>query len=128
MKNSIRLSALFMLFSTGIFAAVPVKHTSPKIASIKGMVTFSTLPSRRGIEIKINENIPGKALVMIYNYENDVVWKDALGEKRGLEKGYILNQLDNGNYTIEVTLNKQMVRKTAHVYYKGDSKLVNIRS
>ncbi len=38
---------------------------------------------------------------MIYNYENDVVWKDALGEKRGLDKGYILNQLDNGNYTIE---------------------------
>jgi len=48
-------------------------------------------------------------------------------DNKSMEKGYILNQLDNGNYTIEVTLNKQVVKKTAHVYYKGDSKLVAIR-
>ena len=91
------------------------------------MVTFSPVPSKRGVEIKVNENAPGKALVIIYNYENDMVWKDVLSKKKGMDKAFILNQLDNGNYTIEVTLNKQVVKKIAHVYYKGDSKLVAIK-
>jgi len=126
MKNSFKLTALFLLATTGLFAAVPSK-TKTKVALKKDMVTFSTLPSRRGIEIKVNKDAPGKAIVMIYNYENDVVWKDVMKDNKSMEKGYILNQLDNGNYTIEVTLNKQVVKKTAHVYYKGDSKLVAIR-
>lgn len=126
MKNSFKLTALFLLATTGLFAAVPSK-TKTKVALKKDMVTFSTLPSRRGIEIKVNKDAPGKAIVMIYNYENDVVWKDAMKDNKNMEKGYILNQLDNGNYTIEVTLNKQVVKKTAHVYYRGDSKLVTIR-
>lgn len=128
MKNSIKLSALLLLAGTGIFAAgATAKPIHPMTPSIKGMVTFSPVPSRRGVEIKVNENAPGKALVIIYNYENDMVWKDVLSQKKGMDKAYILNQLDNGNYTIEVTLNKQVVKKTAHVYYKGDSKLVAIR-
>jgi len=126
MKNSFKLTALFLLATTGLFAAVPSK-TKTKVALKRDMVTFSALPSRRGIEIKVNKDAPGKAIVMIYNYENDVVWKDAMKDNKNMEKGYILNQLDNGNYTIEVTLNKQVVKKTAHVYYRGDSKLVTIR-
>jgi hypothetical protein len=127
MKNSIKLSALLLLAGTGIFAAgATAKPIHPMSSSIKGMVTFSTIPTRRGVEIKVKEN-PGKALVIIYNYENDMVWKDILSNKKGMDKSYVLSQLDNGNYTIEVTLNKQVVKKIAHVYYKGDSKLVTIR-
>ncbi len=43
MKNSIKLSALFLLFSTGLFAATPAKPGKAKAASINDMVTFSTL-------------------------------------------------------------------------------------
>jgi hypothetical protein len=127
MKNLIRLTALFLLAVTGVFAAAPAKPTSSKAASIKKMITFSVLPTRKGIEVNVDKNAPGKALVIIYNWNNDVVWKDKLSPDKVMDKGYILNQLDNGNYTIEVTLNKQVIRKTAHVYYKGDSKLVTIR-
>jgi hypothetical protein len=131
MKNSIKLSALLLLFSAGLFAAAPKKPVSPKTPSIKGMVTFSTLATRRGIEVKVDKNAPGKAIVMIYNWNNDVVWKDVMKNKPGMEKGmdkaFILNQLDNGNYTVEVTLNKQVVKKIAHVYYRGDAKWVSIR-
>src|SRR5258707_14366095 len=35
MKTSIKLLALFLLTSTGLFAAAPAKPTSPKAASIK---------------------------------------------------------------------------------------------
>jgi hypothetical protein len=128
MKNSIRLSALFLLASTGIFATASAKPASPKTSSIKSMVTFYEMPTRKGVEIKVNKDAPGKALIIIYNWNNDVVWKDKLSPDKVMDKAYNLSQLDNGNYTIEVTLNKQVVKKIAHVYYKGDSKLVQIRS
>jgi hypothetical protein len=127
MKNSIKLSALFLLFSTGLFAAVPAKPGNVKASSINRMVTFSTLPSKRGIQISVDKNAPGKAVVLIYNWDNDVIWKDAIKKDKGMQKTYILNTLDNGNYTVEVLINKQMVRRTAHVYYKGDAKMVTIR-
>ena len=127
MKNAFKLSALLLLFSTGVFAANPAKHHSSKTASINNMVTFSTLPSKRGIEIAVDKNTPGKAVVLIYNWDNDVIWKDVLKKDKGMEKAYVLNNLDNGNYTIEVMVNKQIVQKTAHVYYKGDAKMVTIR-
>jgi len=87
MKNSIKLSALLLLVSTGIFAATPAKPTDP---SIRGMVTFSTLATRKGVEIKINKDVPGKARVAIYNYRNDMVWNDVLSQKKGLDKAYVL--------------------------------------
>jgi hypothetical protein len=128
MKNAFKLSALLLLFSTGVFAATPAKHHSFKPAPIDNMVTVSTLPSKRGIDISVDKNAPGKAVILIYNWDNDVIWKDVLKKDKGMEKAYILNNLDNGNYTIEVMVNKQMVQKTAHVYYKGDAKMVSIRS
>jgi Rieske Fe-S protein len=127
MKNSIKLTALLLLFGTGLFAAVPAKHADPKTTSIKSMVRFSLMPSKRGIEIKVKNDAPGKAMVIIYDWNNDVVWKDALTQKKGMDKAFNLSQLDNGNYTIEVMLDKQVVEKTAHVYYRGDTKFVQIR-
>ena len=86
------------------------------------------MPTRRGFEIKLNDPMAGKAKVMIYNWDNQIVWKDVLSPKKGLEKAFNLSQLDNGNYTVEVMLNKQLVaKKTAHVYYRGDTKFVALR-
>jgi hypothetical protein len=129
MKHSIKLLATGLLLSTAFVAASPAKPARTKISSMKKMVTFSALPSKRGIEIKLNKLAPGKATVMIYNWDNDVIWKDALSPEKRLARGYILSQLDNGNYTVEVMLDKQMVaKKTAHVYYRGDTKFVQLRS
>jgi len=44
-----------------------------------------------------------------------------------MQKAFNLSQLDNGNYTVEVDLNKQVVKKIAHVYYRGDYKYVSLR-
>jgi len=129
MKHSIKLLAMGLLLSTGLYAAVPVKPTTPKTSPIKGIVSFSQLPTKRGIEIKLNDPTAGKAAVVVYDWNNDIVWKEPLSSKKGLDKGLVLSQLDNGNYTVEVILNKRMVaKKTAHVYYKGDSKFVQLRS
>ena len=128
MKHSIKLLAAGLLLSTGLFAAVPVKHTAVKASPMKGTVSFTQMPTKRGIEVTLNDPAVGKAVVLIYNWNNDVVWREPLSLKKGLNKGLVLNQLDNGNYTIEVMLHKQMIaKKTAHVYYKGDAKFVQLR-
>jgi len=128
MKHAIKLLAVGLLLSTGLFAAVPAKPTNPNSPSIKKVVTFMQMPTRRGFEIKLNDPMAGKAKVMIYNWDNQIVWKDVLSPKKGLEKAFNLSQLDNGNYTVEVMLNKQLVaKKTAHVYYRGDTKFVALR-
>src|ERR1700733_11914978 len=125
MKHSIKLLAMGLLLSTGLFAAVPVKPTTPKTFQMKRMVSFTQLPTKRGIEIKLNDPTARKAMVIIYDWNNDIVWKEPLSQKKGLDKGLVLSQLDNGNYTVEVIVDKQMVaKKTAHVYYRGDTKFV----
>jgi len=126
MKNSIKLTALFLLASAGLFAAVPSKPKAPVTPS-KDAITFSSLPSHTGIDIKVDRAEPGKAIVMIYDQDQNVIFKDVLPKDKAMEKGYILNQLDNGDYTIEVTSNKQVVKKDIHVYneYKTKTFIVN---
>jgi len=46
--------------------------------------------------------------------------KDVLAGNRS--KGYILTTLENGDYTMEVTSNKQIVKKNIHVYDEGKTK------
>jgi len=127
MKKKLSLSALLIFAAAGLCAAVPVKPVKGNDPTIKSMIKFAQLPTKRGIEIKLAPDAPGKAVVLIYNWNNDVVWKDALSPKKGMDRAFILSMLDNGNYTVEVMLNKQIVEKTAHVYYKGDTKFVTLR-
>ena len=127
MKKKLKLSALLILAAVGFCAAAPVKPAHGNDPSIKNMIRFSQLPTKRGIEIKLAPDAPGKAEVLIYDWDNDIVWKEALSPKKGMDKAFNLSQLDNGNYTVEVMLNNQMVKKTAHVYYKGDTKFVSLK-
>jgi hypothetical protein len=126
MKASIKLTALFLLASTGLFAATPSKTKAAAVPS-KDVITFSTLPSHKGVDIKVDRAEAGKAIVMIYDQDMNVIFKDVLPADKAMEKGYILNQLDNGDYTIEVTSNKQVVKKDVHIYneYKTKTFLVN---
>jgi len=41
--------------------------------------------------------------------------KQVLAAGRDVEKDYILNKLDNGDYTIEVTSNKKVMEKNIRV-------------
>lgn len=116
MKNSIKLTGLFLLLSTGLFAATNSKTDENIVNSKPTAVVFSTLPADRGIDIKVAKDAPGKAIVMIYDQDGNVLRKDVLSNEKNAEKSYILNKLDYGDYTIEVTSNGQVVKKDIHVY------------
>ncbi|WP_428328682.1 DUF4469 domain-containing protein [Mucilaginibacter sp.] len=114
MKNSIKLTALFLLASTGLFAAT--SKTLADKAPVKDEITFSTLASNKGVSIRVDKNTPGKAIVIIYDQDKNVLRKDVFTSNKPAEKAYILNKLENGDYTIEVTSNKQVIKKDIHVY------------
>ena len=114
MKNSIKLAALILLASTGLFAATAANASV--IPSHKAEVTFTTTPSAKGVDVKVEGNEPGKAVVIIYDMDGNVLRKDVLKDEKNMEKTYILNKLDEGDYTIEVTANGQVVKKNIHVY------------
>ena len=123
MKNSIKLTALTLLLGAGLFAANTVKADGPAAPSAKNEITFSSLPTLKGVEIKVESIEPAKAVVIVYDQEKNVIFKDAMPAYKTMEKGYILNQLENGDYTIEVISNKQSVKEDIHVYDENGSKM-----
>jgi hypothetical protein len=122
MKNSIKFTALTLLLSTGIFAAASAKTIGTVVPSTKDVISFSSLPSHKGIEVKVEGRDIAKAIVIIYDQDQNVIYKDVLPAYKSMEKGYILSQLANGDYSIEVTANKQVVKKDIHVYDEYNTK------
>ncbi|WP_184545920.1 hypothetical protein [Mucilaginibacter sp. FT3.2] len=122
MKNSIRLSALFLLLSAGIFAATSASakgHTE----KIKDVITVSSLKHERGVAVFISKGQAGKAYVTISDQANNVLMEDFLPNKAEISKGYVLTSLDNGDYTFEITSNDEVVTKTVHVYDENHRKM-----
>lgn len=124
MKNSIKLTALFLLTSAGLFATASAKTVVPSKADV---ITFSSLPSERGIDVKVEKTAPGKAIVVIYDEVGNVLRKDVVKSDKAFEKAYILNQLENGDYFIEVTSHGQVVTKEIHVYDEGATKMFIVK-
>jgi hypothetical protein len=124
MKNSFKLTALLVVLSTGLFAATPVKTVAP---AKKDLITFSSLPSHAGVDIKVEKSEPGKSIVIIYDKDDNVLLKDVIPAYKSMEKGYILNKLDDGDYKIEVTSNKQVVTKDIHVYNEDKTKVFIVK-
>lgn len=128
MKKSIKLFSVVLLLSINPFAGVHAKAIRSNYLQKTDVITFSSLPSRKGIEVKFKKGTPGKAIVIIYDSYNSVLRKDILSSAKSLEKGYILTSLDNGDYTVEVTFNKQVMKKSIHVYNEGQVKTFIIKS
>jgi len=116
MKNSIKLTGLFLLLSAGVFAA-----------TTNDAVTFSSLPSQKGLDIKVESSTPAKAIVIVYDQNNNVIFKDAIAASKTAEKGYILDQLEYGDYTIEVVSNKVSEKKEIHVYDEDGKKMFFVK-
>lgn len=121
MKNSIKLSALFLLLSAGIFtsAAASAKgHTN----DTKDVITVSSLKHERGVAVMISKTEASKSYVTIFDQANNILLQDFLPSKVAVEKGYVLTSLDNGDYKFEIRSNDEVVTKTVHVYDEDDKK------
>ena len=120
MKNSIKLTGLLLVLSTGLFAAAPTK---PVVPVNKFIVTFTAMPGQRGLEVKVNESTIGKTVVIISTKDGDVLLKDVMPAHNNKQRGYVLNNLETGDYTMEIISNKQVVKKDIHVYDEDNNHL-----
>jgi hypothetical protein len=125
MKTSIKLSALFVLLTAGVFATTTAKASvdpndiAPKA---KEVVSFKALANDRGLKVNFAKSESGKSVVKVYNKNNELLLKDIVPSKTDVSKGYVLNGLEDGEYTMEITTDNQVVKKSIHVYQDGDQK------
>jgi len=92
--------------------AKPINPNPPA----KNVVNFSLLQSNGGVGVKVEKNTPGKVVVIISDEYGNVMLKQVLSTGKELEKDYILNRLDNGDYTINVTSDKKVIEKNIRVF------------
>ncbi|HZY35367.1 MAG TPA: hypothetical protein VFE53_01890 [Mucilaginibacter sp.] len=128
MKKPTIVFMVLLFLSTSLFAGKPAKPTVNNDQPKNGTIIFSTLPSKNGISVTFKKGATGKAIVIIYDNAKNVLRKDILSDQKSLEKGYILTDLENGDYTVEVTLNKVVIRKGVHVYMEGQVKTFLIKA
>lgn len=126
MKKSIKLSALVLLLTAGLFAAT-TSIAEAAIVPSTTEVAFSALPSSNGIDVKVSQSEAGKTAIIIYDKDDNVLRKDVLTGATA-KQGYILTSLENGDYTIEVTSNGKVVKQDVLVYNEGDAKMFIIKS
>jgi hypothetical protein len=116
MKKTIAIASLILGLGTSVFAATPAK---PKVTSDDASVSFTALTDKLGFGVKVDAE---KSMVIIYDVNHDVIFKDRLSKGLPTEKGYVINHLDNGDYTVEVQTENADVVKKLHVYDNGEGK------
>ena len=108
-----------LLFSAGALAATPqLKHHKTDVNTNKQLVSIIPLKHDRGFAARVDKMDDGKSMVMIYNDQGDVIFKNKLTNTRMGETKYLLRNLDDGKYTLEV-YNKggRDVKTNFYIYY-----------
>src|SRR6185312_2886675 len=80
MKNSFKLAALFLLLGTGAFAAPPTRLKSPA-PTLAERVSLIPLHLKSGFAVMVDKREPGKSVVMIYDNDQNVIFKDVLTKR-----------------------------------------------
>ena len=108
---------LALLLSSGLVAAAP--KTIDKTATGKqDKIVFYTLPSQRGIDLRVKKAEPGTTVVTIYDDEGHVIQKDVMN-KTDIRRGYNFSQLDEGDYSIVIWSKNQVFKRKIHIYQEG---------
>ena len=119
MKKSITLAALLVILGTSVFAATSVKSGDN---GAKDEISFVQLKHDNGFGVQITKENSSKAIVIVYDNDNNVIFKDLLSKEASGQKGYLVTSLETGDYTVEVVSNGQSVKKQMHVYEDGKAK------
>jgi hypothetical protein len=116
MKKTIALAALILALGTSVFAATPAKSKAPKAGET---VSFTSLKGDNGFGVTVEA---GKSMVIISDNDGNVIFKDRLSKGGAAAKGYIITDLQDGDYTVQVKAGKDVVTKQMHVYDDGQNK------
>jgi hypothetical protein len=123
MKSSIKLGALSLLMSLGAItvSAKPRHHHKMDMPMDKQVVSIIPLKNDRGFAVRVDKMLPGKSVVMVYNENNDEIFSDRLTKGTTGEKKYLLRELDNGKYTVEVYSKGHDIKTNFYIYHNTTS-------
>lgn len=120
MTKSIGIIAVLLLSSASLFAAVPAKKVAEE--SKHNDIKVEALQKDLRVGISVDRSLKGKSFVTITDKNNNLVFEDFLTTKLAVEKAYNLSELDNGDYTIAVTSNDSVLKRTIHIYDEAGQK------
>ena len=113
MKKSITILALILTLGTVAFAKAPAND----------IVSITPSQKSLSIGISVQKEDAGKSIVTFYNESsNTMMFKDKLASKGPATKVYLLDELETGNYTIEVATGGQIVKERICVYDEDGKK------
>ncbi len=120
MKNQIKLTALFLLLSIGVFAGTPVKPAN--VSQEKDFINLHALPSSFGVGVSIQNAIKGNASVEITDQANHVLLTDRFSKEISVQKAYNLSELAVGDYTFSICSNSGVITQRVHIYEEAGEK------
>lgn len=130
MKKFVTRAALFLALGVGVCSTVSAKpnnrRTTIKHIQTHEQVSFIPLHQKGGFAIMVDKPEPGSSVVIIYDQYKNVVFKDRLTKGMKAEKKYILSDLANGNYTVEVFSKTHDIKTSFYVYDNGRKKIVHM--
>ncbi|PWK76433.1 hypothetical protein LX99_03299 [Mucilaginibacter oryzae] len=124
MKTSIKLSALFFVLSTIVFAAntASAKDNTDINPKVKQTVSYDLLDHDRGLKLTMAKSESGRTYVRFYSNDGQLIMKDVVNTKTAVSKGYVFSELDLGDYNLEIASDGKVIKETVHVYLDGDQK------
>lgn len=129
MKKLIKLSALSLLMGIGVcsVASANPKHHKTNTNMDKQVVSLIPLKANRGFAVRVDKLMPSKTTVIVYDDVSDVaLFKDHLTEGTHAEKKYLLSQLDDGRYTVEVYSKGHDTKTQFYIYTRGNKRIIDI--
>ena len=124
MKTFLKLSAVLLLSAASVLsaAAKPRHHMS----MTHNQVSIIPLKHNRGFAVHVDKGMPGKTLVIINDDAGNTVFKDCLTRGTLAEKKYLLHELNNGKYTVEIFAKGHDIKTNFYIYNNGDRRVVDI--
>jgi hypothetical protein len=125
MKSSIVSSVLFLLLGIGLCsnAAAKSKYHNTKPGE---EVSLIPLHYNRGFAVMVDKQEPGKSMVIVYDAYGTPVFKDMLTSEKRAEKKYLLSDLSDGIYSVEVYSKGHDVKTNFYIYNNGRKRVVDI--
>jgi hypothetical protein len=74
----------------------------------------------------VDKAMPGKSVVIINDDSGNTVFKDCLTKGTLAEKKYLLRELNNGKYTVEIYAKGHDIKTNFYIYNNGDRRVVDI--
>lgn len=126
MKTFVKLSAVLLLSAASVFSASAKPRPHRMHDMNYNQVSIIPLKNNRGFAIHVDKAMPGKSLVIINDDAGNTIFKDCLTKGQLAEKKYLLRELENGKYTVEIYAKGHDIKTNFYIYNNGNRRVIDI--